>query len=130
MAGTLTAIRSVRSLYTHRPDQLLVFAGRFRDGRNSVEVPCARIRFVFEHELDLIHVPVCPSGAGWKGGFLGGAGSGDKAKIATREHLEDRTDHRRLFLVDDERARCRRSLIGTTLHHWGIRTPESHVCPQ
>ena len=30
---------------------------------------------------------------------------GDKAKIAAREHLEDRPDDRRLLFVDDERRR-------------------------
>jgi hypothetical protein len=37
--------------------------------------------------------------------FFKAARYGDNAKIAAREHLEDRPDDRRLLFVDDERRR-------------------------
>ena len=40
-----------------------------------------------------------------------GAGDGDQAEAAACEHLEDRSDDRRLLLIDDERGRCGSGLL-------------------
>jgi hypothetical protein len=89
---------------------LLAFAGRFCGGGDSVEVPRARIGLVFQHGLDVISVPLRPSHAGRHAAVFEGAGNGDQAEAAAREHLEDRPDHRRLLIVDDERGGCCRGL--------------------
>ena len=111
MGGTLTGY-PLRAIPVHPPaaDHLPAFAGRFRGTGDSVEVPRARIRLVPEHGLDLIPVPQRPSHAGRHTALLEGARDGDQAEAATREHLEDRPDDRRLLLVDDERGRCGRGL--------------------
>ena len=105
MAGTLTAIHSARSRNPFSLDNLLALAGGLRRCRNPVEVPRARIRLILQHELDLIALPLRASCAGGDAVLFEETSDCDKPELSAREHLEDRANDCRLFLIDNERGR-------------------------
>src|SRR5712672_1690735 len=102
----------LRAITVHRPptDQLPAFEVGFCGCCYSVEVTRSRICFVRQNVLDPIIVPPTASPLGQNPALFEVAADGNKSKRATCEHLEDRADNRRLFLVDGERGRCVRRL--------------------
>jgi hypothetical protein len=110
MAGTLTAVRTIPEdpLAT---DHFLALAVRIRGVDYSVEVPRAGVRFVLQDRFDPVIVPPLPPRGGQDAALFEVARDRDKPIVAARKHFEDRSDDRRLFLVDGECRRGRRSLL-------------------
>src|SRR5262249_8730833 len=86
-------------------DHLAAFAVRFCGLCYAIVVTHARVRLIFEHELDLTPVPAWPSRAGQNPTLFKESGNVHKSIVAACEHLEDFSDNFRLFLVDHERGR-------------------------
>jgi hypothetical protein len=75
--------------YPLAADDLLAFAIRFRGGGYSIVVPDSRIRFVFEHGLELLPVPLRPSCARQNVLLLKVSADCDEPILPGRKHLED-----------------------------------------